>query len=336
MIPYSVLDISPIVEGSDAATSLQNSLKLAQHAEQLGYKRYWLAEHHGMPGIASAATSVVIGHIASGTKTIRVGAGGIMLPNHSPLVIAEQFGTLATLYPDRIDLGLGRAPGSDGVTAKALRRQFTNEDQFPQDIAELQAYLDEFDPLQQHVRAIPGEGTKVPLWILGSSLYGAHLAAELGLPYAFASHFAPDALAQAAKVYRHKFKPSAILDKPYFMFAVNVFAAETHDAADYLKTSHQQGFANLILGKPGQLPKPVDDIHTRIDALTLTRVNAALSCSVSGNLDKITAELRGLIDRYQPDELIFNGPIHHHESRLASFELAAQAMNQLALEKKHS
>ena len=332
MIPYSVLDLSPIVEGSNAAASLQHSLQLAQHVEQLGYKRYWLAEHHSMPGIASAATSVVISHIAAGTNTIRVGAGGIMLPNHAPLVIAEQFGTLATLHPDRIDLGLGRAPGSDGHTAKALRRDFGNQDQFPQDIAELQAYLDDYDPRQQHVRAIPGEGTKVPIWILGSSLYGAHLAAELGLPYAFASHFAPDALAQAAKVYRHKFKPSKVLDKPYFMFAVNVFAADTQAEADYLKTSHQQGFANLILGKPGLLPKPVDNIEQHVDGLTLARVNSALSCSVSGSLDKVRAQLAGLIDQYKPDEIMINGAIHDHQARLRSFELAAKAMQTLNTE----
>ena len=329
MIPYSVLDLSPIVEGSNAAVSLQNSLKLAQHAEQLGYKRYWLAEHHSMPGIASAATSVVIGHIAAGTNSIRVGAGGIMLPNHAPLVIAEQFGTLASLHPDRIDLGLGRAPGSDGHTAKALRRNFANQDQFPEDVAELQAYLDDFDPMQQHVRAVPGEGTKVPLWILGSSLYGAHLAAELGLPYAFASHFAPDALAQAAKVYRHKFKPSATLDKPYFMFAVNVFAADSQVEADYLKSSHQQGFANLILGKPGLLPKPVENIEQHVDGLTLARVNSALSCTASGTVEKVRAQLAGLIDQYQPDEIMINGAIHDHDARLKSFTLASKALSSI-------
>lgn len=330
MIPYSVLDLSPIVEGSNAAASLQHSLKLAQHAEQLGYHRYWLAEHHGMAGIASAATSVVIGHIASGTNTIRVGAGGIMLPNHSPLVIAEHFGTLATLYPDRIDLGLGRAPGSDGKTAKALRRNFANEDAFPKDVAELQAYLNDYDPMQQHVRAIPGEGTKVPIWILGSSLYGAQLAAHLGLPYAFASHFAPQALAQAAKVYRDRFNPSAVLDKPYFMFAINVFAASTNEEAHYIKSSHQQGFANLISGRPGLLPRPVKDINQTLDAMTLDSVNSALSCSVTGDLASITTQLSTLIARYQPDEVMINGAIHDQDARLKSFELAAQAMQSFA------
>jgi len=329
MIPYSVLDLSPIVEGSNAAISLQNSLKLAQHAEQLGFKRYWVAEHHSMPGVASAATSVVIGHIASGTKTIRVGAGGIMLPNHSPLVIAEHFGTLATLYPNRIDLGLGRAPGSDGKTAKALRRNFANEDAFPKDVAELQAYLNDYDPMQQHVRAIPGEGTKVPLWILGSSLYGAQLAAHLGLPYAFASHFAPEDLGQAAKIYRERFKPSAVLDKPYFMFAINVFAASTNEEANYIKSSHQQGFANLISGRPGLLPRPVDEVTAHIDSMTLSRVNSALRCAATGDLHQVRAQLRDLIERYQPDELMINGPIHNHEARLKSFEIAVQALNSI-------
>ena len=329
MIPYSILDLSPIVEGSNAATSLQNSLKLAQHAEQLGFKRYWVAEHHSMPGVASAATSVVISHIAAGTQKIRVGAGGIMLPNHSPLVIAEHFGTLATLYPNRIDLGLGRAPGSDSMTAKALRRNFANEDAFPKDVAELQAYLDDYDPLQQHVRAIPGEGTKVPLWILGSSLYGAQLAAHLGLPFVFASHFAPQALDQAANIYRSKFKPSLALSKPYFMFSINVFAAQTNEEAEYIKTSHQQGFANLILGKPGLLPKPVKDVNTNVDMMTLARVDSALSCVAWGDFAKVQAELRGLIERYQPDEIMLNGPIHNHEARLKSFELAAKALNSI-------
>jgi luciferase family oxidoreductase group 1 len=326
MIPYSVLDLSPIVEGSNAAVSLQNSLKLAQHTEQLGFERFWVAEHHSMPGIASAATSIVVGHIASGTQKIRVGAGGVMLPNHSPLVIAEQYGTLDSLYPNRIDLGVGRAPGSDGITAKALRRDFANQDRFPEDLAELQAYLSDYDPLQKHVRAIPGEGTNVPIWILGSSLYGAHLAAELGLPYVFASHFAPDALGQAAKVYRHKFKPSNVLDKPYFMFAVNVFAADSQAEADYLMSSHQRGFANLILGKPGLLPQPVENIEQHVDGLTLARVNSALSCTASGTLDKVRAQLAGLIDQYQPDEIMINGPIFDQEARLKSFSLASQAI----------
>ncbi len=330
MTAYSILDLSPIVAGSTASISFQNSLALAQHAEKIGYKRYWLAEHHNMPGIASAATSVVIGHIAGGTKHIRVGAGGIMLPNHSPLVIAEQFGTLESLYPNRIDLGLGRAPGTDGLTARALRalrRNLTQNDQFPEDVTQLQKYFQDYTG--GSIRAVPGEGTNVPLWILGSSLYGAKLAADLGLPYAFASHFSPDALAQAAKVYRENFKPSAKLSEPYFMFAVNVFAADSDQEAQFIRSSHQQGFANLTWGKPSLLPRPVDDIESVVDRSTLAGVNHTLGCSAWGSPQKVYDELSKLIDTYKPNEIIINSPIHKHESRLKSYSIAAQVMKDI-------
>ena len=257
MTVYSMLDLAPVPEGSTVAQALGRSARLAQHAEAHGYHRFWLAEHHNMPGIASAATAVVIGHVAAHTKTIRVGSGGIMLPNHAPLVIAEQFGTLAELYPGRIDLGLGRAPGTDMLTARALRRNLESSDNFPQDVVELLHYLDDADEGQK-LRAIPGAGTHVPVWILGSSLFGAQLAAHLGLPYAFASHFAPAALDDAAEVYRQTFRPSAFLDKPYFMLAANLFAAATDAEGRTLKTSMQLAFAQLRTGKPGKLPRPID------------------------------------------------------------------------------
>ncbi|MHA6265101.1 LLM class flavin-dependent oxidoreductase [Arenibacterium sp. CAU 1754] len=328
MIKFSVLDLSPIVEGGNAAQSLANTLDLARHAEALGFTRYWLAEHHNMPGIASAATSVVIGHVAAGTSRIRVGSGGVMLPNHSPLVIAEQFGTLATLYGDRIDLGLGRAPGTDGGTAYALRRNMGVQDNFPRDVVELMGLLGDPTP-GQPVRAIPGEGTHVPVYILGSSLYGAELAAQLGLPYAFASHFAPAALEQATGVYRDHFKPSAVLKRPYFMLAVNVFGAEDDATAVRLKSSMQLGFARLRSGQPGPLPAPVDDIAAAVDPAMLRMVNQALSVSVQGNQDSVRAGLETLIARHAPDEIIFNGQIHDHGARKRSFEIAAGAMSEL-------
>ncbi len=327
MTAYSILDLSPIVEGSTAATSLQNSLALAQHAERIGYMRYWVAEHHNMPGVASAATSVVIGHIAGGTSSIRVGAGGIMLPNHSPLVIAEHFGTLETLYPNRIDLGLGRAPGTDGATARALRRSLSHSDQFPEDIVELQQYFQDSTSVTKPIRAVPGEGTKVPLWILGSSLYGAQLAAHLGLPYAFASHFAPDTLAQAAQVYRDNFQPSAQLEKPYFMFSVNVFAADSDEEAQYIRSSHLQGFANVTSGRPSLLPRPVKDIESVLDRATLARVNHSLRCGASGGPEKVYRELTELINTYKPNEIIINSPIHNHDARLRSYRIAAEVVN---------
>lgn len=325
MIPYSVLDLSPIVEGSTAKESFANTLDLAQHAERLGYTRYWLAEHHNMKGIASAATSVVIGHVAAGTSTIRVGSGGIMLPNHTPLLIAEQFGTLATLHGDRIDLGLGRAPGTDGVTAMALRRGMQGQDNFPQDVVELMALLDDPQPGQQ-VTAVPGAGTKVPVWILGSSLYGAQLAAHLGLPYAFASHFAPPALEEAIEVYRRGFQPSAALEAPYFMMAVNVFAADTDEEGRVLKSSMQQSMINLRTGKPGPLPRPVADLADRVGPHMMGMVDQIMACSVHGSPQCIRSGLATMIEHYQPDELILNGAIHDHAARRKSFTIAADAM----------
>ncbi|MEM7057537.1 MAG: LLM class flavin-dependent oxidoreductase [Pseudomonadota bacterium] len=329
MIPYSVLDLAPIVEGGTAAQSFQETLDLAQHAERWGYNRYWLAEHHNMPGIASAATAVVIGHVAAGTSTIRVGSGGIMLPNHAPLVIAEQFGTLAALHGDRIDLGLGRAPGTDMGTAMALRRG-KDQDNFPRDVVELIAYLDDAQP-GQAVRAVPGAGTKVPVWILGSSLYGAELAAHLGLPYAFASHFAPASLDQAIEVYRRLFKPSVHLNTPYFMMALNVFGADTDEEGRVLKSSMQQAFANLRSGQPGPLPPPVEDIDAVLGTGVTRLVDQAMSCSVVGGAEAVRTGLREFIGRYQPDEVILNGNIFDHGARLKSFEMAAGAMAEMGV-----
>ncbi|MBE9638105.1 LLM class flavin-dependent oxidoreductase [Salipiger mangrovisoli] len=326
-IPFSLLDLSPVPEGSTPAEALANTLDLAQHAERWGYERYWLAEHHNMRGIASAATSLVIGQVAAATKTIRVGAGGIMLPNHAPLVIAEQFGTLETLFPGRIDLGLGRAPGSDQVTAMALRRNLNSAaDRFPEDVIELLGYFQEAED-HQAVIAVPGEGTQVPVWILGSSLYGAQLAAHLGLPYAFASHFAPDALEQAIEVYRTRFQPG-VTRAPRFMLAANVWAAETTEEALRLKSSQQQAFINLRTGRPGRLPRPVADIAAQTDPRFLAAANSALSISAAGDRDKVGAELEALVARYQPDELILTGMIHDHAARLRSFEIAAEVLGQ--------
>ncbi|WP_279481100.1 LLM class flavin-dependent oxidoreductase [Aureimonas sp. SK2] len=328
MIPYSVLDLSPIPEGGTAADALRNSLDLARQAERLGYRRFWLAEHHNMTGIASAATAVVIGHVAAGTSTIRVGAGGIMLPNHAPLVIAEQFGTLATLHPDRIDLGLGRAPGTDMMTARALRRNLESSDSFPQDVVELMSYFADARA-DQRLRAVPGTGTHVPVWILGSSLYGAQLAAHLGLPYAFASHFAPQALDDAVEIYRQTFRPSAEWDKPHFMLAINVFAAETDAEGRRLQSSMQQAFARLRSGQPGPLPRPVDDIDAVLDAGARAMVDEALRISVVGGPARVREGLERLISRYRPDEVILTGQIHDHAARVRSFALAAEAMQGL-------
>jgi luciferase family oxidoreductase group 1 len=327
-IPYSVLDLSPIVEGASASDAFRNTMDLAQHAEGWGYNRYWMAEHHNMSGIASAATSVLIGHVAGGTSTIRVGAGGIMLPNHAPLVIAEQFGTLATLYPGRIDLGLGRAPGTDMATARALRRTLEDGEGFVQDVLELIGYFQDPQP-DQRVRAVPGAGTRVPVWILGSSLYGAQLAAHLGLPYAFASHFAPGALGQAAAIYRETFRPSEHLERPYFMLALNVFAGESEAEGLYLKSSMQQSFANLRSGKPGPLPRPVEDIAAHVAPEMLFTVEQALACSAHGTAESVRRMISGFMARYQPDEVILNGQIHDHAARLRSFEIAAEVMRSL-------
>ena len=326
---FSLLDLSPIPEGGTTADALHNTLELARHAEANGYCRFWLAEHHNMPGIASAATSVVIGHVAAGTKTIRVGAGGIMLPNHAPLVIAEQFGTLATLHPGRIDLGLGRAPGTDGVTARALRRHMEANDNFPQDVIELLAYFDEATD-EAPIRAIPGQGTYVPVWVLGSSLYGAQLAAYLGLPYTFASHFAPAMLEQAITTYRTTFRPSKWLAKPYFMMAAGVCAAETDDEAIYLRSSQILAFARLRTGRPGKLPRPVEDLSAEIPASVMAQVEQALSCSATGSLETVRRELGALVAKYRPDEIIVSGMIHDHAARLKSFEIAAVALSDIA------
>ncbi|MEF2071553.1 LLM class flavin-dependent oxidoreductase [Consotaella aegiceratis] len=335
MIPFSVLDLAPIPEGADAATALRNTLDLARHTEAWGYNRFWLAEHHNMPGIASAATSVVIGAVAAATRTIRVGAGGVMLPNHAPLVIAEQFGTLATLYPDRIDLGLGRAPGTDMATARALRRNLEAADSFPQDVVELMTYFD--DPQSgQRIHAVPGSGTHVPVWILGSSLYGAQLAAHLGLPYAFASHFAPAALDHALEIYRETFRPSAYGQRPTFMLAMNVFAADTDGEGKRLQSSMQQAFAYLRRGGPGPLPRPVDDIQSVLSAEELARVSDALSCSAAGSPETVRREITALIDRYRPDEVIITGQIHDHQARLRSFEIAADILRSFGLDKEEA
>jgi luciferase family oxidoreductase group 1 len=320
VIPLSILDLAPIVEGGTAEQALRNSLDLAQHAEGWGYRRFWLAEHHNAAGIASAATSVVIAHVAAGTTTIRVGAGGVMLPNHSPLVIAEQFGTLASLHPGRIDLGLGRAPGTDQLTMLALRRDHPGSDTFPQDVLELQLLLGDPQP-GQRVRAIPGAGTKVPLWILGSSLYGAQLAAALGLPYAFASHFAPDALLPALQAYRERFEPSEQLAEPYAMVAANVFVADDEAEARRLFTSPQRSFTNVLRGRRGQLPPPVDDIEKYWAPEEKAQVSRMLARSFVGTPEVVRAGLDAFVGETGADEVIVAAAIHDHAARLRSYEL---------------
>jgi luciferase family oxidoreductase group 1 len=323
VIPFSVLDLSPIIAGGDATLAFRNSLDLAQHAERWGYRRYWMAEHHNMPGIASAATSVVIAHVAGGTKTIRVGSGGIMLPNHAPLVIAEQFGTLEALFPGRIDLGLGRAPGTDMRTAHALRRNLAGgEDSFPQDVLELQAYFRAAEP-GQAVRAVPGAGLNVPLWILGSSLFGAQLAAALGLPFAFASHFAPDHLMEALEIYRRQFRPSAELDRPYAMAGLSVVAADTDAEANRLFTSLQQGWINLRRGNPGPLLPPVDSMDAYWSPAEKARVEHGLRMAVIGSPESVQSGIRAFMEATKVDEIIFTGQIYDHRARLRSFEIVA-------------
>lgn len=325
---FSLLDLSPIPEGKTAGDALAQTVDLARAAEAAGYHRFWLAEHHNMPGIASAATAIVIGHVAAATKTMRIGAGGIMLPNHAPLMVAEQFGTLATLYPNRIDLGIGRAPGTDLATMRALRRHMAPEDSFPQDVQELIGYFDDA-PDTALVRAVPGQGTHVPVWILGSSLYGAQLAAYLGLPYAFASHFAPAMLAQAIEIYRSTFQPSENLKQPYVMVAAGVCAAETDDEAHFLRSSQLLAFARLRTGAPGKLPKPVENIKDHIPPHVLAQVEQAMSVSAVGSTETVKQQLGTIIETYQPDELIVTGMIHDHESRKRSFVLAAEALGNL-------
>jgi luciferase family oxidoreductase group 1 len=329
MIPFSVLDLSPITRGSDAGQSLRNTLDLARHTESLDYRRYWLAEHHSMPGIASAATAVVIGHVAAGTSRIRVGAGGIMLPNHSPLVIAEQFGTLEALFPGRIDLGLGRAPGSDQTTARALRRNLaTDPEQFPHDVLELQRY---FGPAvaDQQVMAVPGVGSNVPLWILGSSLFGAQVAAALGLPFAFASHFAPAMMMEALDIYRARFRPSAQLNEPYVMLGFNVFAADTDAAAHMLATSMQQAFVNLRTGRPGQLPPPVEDYLSRLPPAARAMLDEVLSCSAIGSPATVREMTAAFVARTRPQELMITSQIFDHAARLHSYRITAAVRDQM-------
>jgi luciferase family oxidoreductase group 1 len=331
MMKLSVLDLAPIAEGGSAAEALRHTLDLARHAEAWGYHRYWLAEHHNMEGLACSATAVLIGHVAGGTRTIRVGSGGIMLPNHAPLVVAEQFGTLATLYPGRIDLGLGRAPGTDRPTMHALRRNLAGaqEDRFPQDVLELQAYLGEGDPAQA-VRAIPGVGTEVPIWLLGSSLYSAQLAAHLGLPFAFASHFAPDLLMQALQIYRGTYRASARWPRPHAMVAVNVVAAASDDEAAHLFTSIQQRFLGMQRGQRGPLPRPVarmDGLWTEAERAGVDRM---LGASAVGSPATVAQRLRQIVAATQADELIVAGAVHDHAARLRSYELLATLRGELA------
>lgn len=333
MVPLSILDLSPILEGSDAAQSFGNSLDLARHAESLNYRRYWLAEHHNMPGIASAATAVVIAHVAAGTSTIRVGAGGIMLPNHAPLMIAEAFGTLASLHPGRIDLGLGRAPGTDQLTARALRRNLdANIDTFPDDVIELMRYFNEPEP-GQRVKAVPGAGLDVPIWILGSSLYGAQLAAALGLPYAFASHFAPAEMERAVAIYRARFQPSEQLAKPHVMLGLNIFAADTEDEARLLFTSHQQAFVNLRSGQPGRLPPPLENFAEGLDPRWRAMIDQMLACRIVGSPEMVEHGLRDFAERTGVDEIMVTGQIFDHAARKRSFEIAAQARDALLARK---
>ncbi|BCH27954.1 alkane 1-monooxygenase [Mesorhizobium sp. L-8-10] len=330
MAELSVLDLAPVAEGSDVSRSLGNTLDLARHVERLGYKRYWLAEHHNMPGIASAATAVVIGHVAAGTSSIRVGAGGIMLPNHAPLVIAEQFGTLAALHPGRIDLGLGRAPGTDMATARALRRNLdAGVDSFPQDVTELMAWFAPAGP-DQRIRAVPGEGQDVPIWILGSSTYGAQLAAILGLPYAFASHFAPAELHNALDIYRSRFQPSEQLSKPYVMLGLNVFAADTDTEARLLFSSLQQAFVNLRTGRPGKLPPPVEDYESGLDPMARAMLGQALSCAVVGAPGTVARGIQDFVQRTGADELMVTAQIFDHEARKRSFEILMQVHKDLS------
>jgi len=328
MTILSVLDLAPIAQGSDAATSFRNSLTLARHVEALGFHRFWLAEHHGMPGIASAATAVLIGHIAGGTSSIRVGAGGIMLPNHSPLVIAEQFGTLESLYPGRIDLGLGRAPGSDQVVARALRRHLnTDPEAFPQDVLELMEYFSADSKLP--VTAVPGKGLSPEFWILGSSLFGAQLAAYLGLPYSFASHFAPQMLMQAIDVYRANFRPSKYLAQPYVMLGYNVFAADSDDEAHFLASSWQQSFVSLRNGRPIRLPPPVPDYTDSLALHERAMLDNVLSCTAIGDAAAVSHAVRQFIARTGADELIVTSNMYDHQARLRSYEILAGVRDSL-------
>lgn len=328
MQAISVLDLAPIPQGSTAADALHNARDLAQHAESWGYRRYWLAEHHNMVGIASAATAVVIGHVAAGTRHIRVGSGGIMLPNHSPLAVAEQFGTLAALFPGRIDLGLGRAPGSDQRTMQALRRDPSSADRFPHDVVELQSYFQPAVP-NQAVRAVPGEGLDVPIWLLGSSLYSAQLAAMLGLPFAFASHFAPDLMDAAVSIYRERFEPSDAVPHPYVMLGLNVFAADEDREAKRLFTSAQQQFMMLRRGNPGKLKPPVESMDVLWTPTEAANIAHALSAAVVGGPETVRGGLEQFIERHRPDELLIASQIYDHDARRRSFTIASEAQRAL-------
>jgi len=322
MVALSILELGRVRQGSDRRGALDDARRLGQHAEALGYERIWVAEHHNMPGVTTAATSLVISHIAAGTKTIRVGAGGIMLPNHAPYVIAEQFGTLETLYPGRIDLGLGRAPGTDQITVRALRRDPQASDTFPQDVLELQGYLEPVTP-GQRVEAVPGSGTRVPLWILGSSTFGSQLAAKLGLPHGFASHFAPHALDVALDLYRRQFRPSAQLSAPYALAGLNVIAAPTDEEARHLATSQQMSFADLFRGTRRLAQPPIDDIETYWSPQEKFQASQMLSCSVVGGPDTVRAGIRAFVERTRADELMIVSDVFDPDLRLRSFEIIA-------------
>jgi luciferase family oxidoreductase group 1 len=325
-IPYSVLDLATVIEGKTPADTFVNSLDLARHAESWGYNRYWLAEHHNMIAVASSATSVVIGYIANGTKTIRVGSGGIMLPNHSPLVIAEQFGTLASLFPDRIDLGLGRAPGTDQLTAMAIRGdRFNAANHFPQDVQKLQTYFSTDNQFAK-VRAIPGEGLDVPIWILGSSTDSAHLAASMGLPYAFASHFAPAQFLTAIKIYREEFKPSEFLKEPYVLSCVNVIAADTDAEANKLATSLYQMFMGIITGKRNLLQPPVANIEDMLNGYEAEQINQMLACTFVGSKETVKEDMQSFLDQTQVDEIMVSAHIFDHPAKLRSYEIFAELM----------
>ncbi|MFJ7975559.1 LLM class flavin-dependent oxidoreductase [Peribacillus sp. JNUCC 23] len=330
-IPLSVLDLANITEGSTPAESFKHTLDLAQHVEKWGFNRFWLAEHHSMPGIASSATSVVIGYVAAGTSTLKVGSGGIMLPNHSPLVIAEQFGTLESMYPGRIDLGLGRAPGSDQFTAMALRRDIRNTgDDFPEQLEQLRTYFDA-ESRHNRVRAIPGEGLNVPIWLLGSSGFSAKLAGSLGLPFSFASHFAPENTMAALEIYRSNFQPSDVLSEPYAMVGINVYAADTEAEAAYLATSYQQQFLSLIRNTPNQLQPPVDSMDGLWTPYEKASIQSKLDASVIGNPEQVKEKLQAFLDKTGADEMIINSGMFHHEPRLRSYEIIAEIAD-----KKHS
>jgi len=328
-VPLSVLDLVPIVVGGTATDSLRNTLDLAQHAEKWGFNRYWLAEHHNMPGIASSATSVVIGHVAAGTSKIRVGSGGIMLPNHAPLVIAEHFGTLESLFPGRIDLGLGRAPGTDQLTARALRRENRSSgEDFPEQLHELRTYLNPSLSDGMHVRAIPGEGLNIPIWLLGSSGFSAQLAGELGLPFAFAGHFSPDYTLPALQIYRSSFRQSEVLDKPYAMVGVNVIAADTNEKATWLATSLQQQFLSLVRGRPGKLKPPVENIENLWSPYEKNAIQQQLGAAIIGSPEVVKEKLQNFLDATQADELMINGQIYDHEERLRSYEILSQIVKE--------